>query len=98
VSAKRASKVVSIQAKSRKGGAKSPAALRQAETLRHAWNSGNEWSNDEVSQIMNSLEKNESQFDLALSLGRTYYSTGTARTHVRFAIRHIAVLRAAWGK
>lgn len=95
-SSKVSSKVVSIQANSRRKRPLSRTAQMQAETLRAAWNHGAEWSHDECATIVNGIANGNSVYDLALILGRSYYSTATARTHLRFALNHLEVLRAAW--
>lgn len=70
---------------------KSTAQL-QAKTLRHADRHGLAWTDDEVSVLANEIEKDSTTFDMAMALGRSYYSVMAARTHVRFALNHQAVL------
>lgn len=90
-------KVVSIQAK-RKKGHKSAAARLQAETLRAAWNHGAEWSDDDADLLVNGILNDHTSAEMAFSLGRSYYSVVGARAHMAFAMRHMAVLKAAWRK
>lgn len=88
-------KIVSIQANPRKSY-KSPAARMQAETLKAAWNHGAVWSDDDVSLIANGIRNDNTTLEMAYSLGRSYYSTSTARAHIGFAMRHFDVLVRAW--
>lgn len=85
------SKVVSIQAKAKRGN-KSHSAKLQAETLRSAGRNGLPWEDFEVSRIIAGIEKDETSYELAKSLGRTYYSTMSTRRMVAFALRHSAAI------
>lgn len=53
---------------------------------------GLSWDDYEVSTLVNGISKDETTFDLAMRLGRSYYSVMGARAHVRFALDHIDVL------
>jgi hypothetical protein len=63
-------------------------------TKRNAWNSGKPWSDDDVSYIVNAIAKDDTTFNMAMGIGRSYYSVQTARAHVRFAMDHQSVLYA----
>ena len=88
-----ASKVVSIQAKAKRGN-KSRSAKLQAETLKSAYRNGLPWESDEVARLVQWIEKDETSYELAKTLGRTYYSTMSNRAHVAFALRHSDAI---WG-
>ena len=62
-------------------------------TKKNAFNYGQPWSDDDVSALANMIAKDATTFDMAMTLGRTYYSLQTARAHVRFALSHYKVLR-----
>jgi hypothetical protein len=81
------SKVVSIQA-ARKRSYKSPTASMQAKTLAKAYRQGMVWDDDEVSLLVNGIEKDQTTYEMALALGRSYYGVAGARAHVAFALRH----------
>lgn len=89
-----ATKIVSIQA-ARKRGHKSGSAELQAKTLRKAYRQGMAWDDDEVSRLVAGIERDETTFEMALAIGRSYYGTASARAHVGFALRHS---KAIWGK
>lgn len=82
----------SIQATSKKSRKSSTARL-QAETVAKATRNGLPWEDGEVEAIAKMIEKDETTYDMAISLGRTYYSTQYARSHVGFAMRHANVFR-----
>ena len=86
-------KVKSIQAQRNKRGHKSRVASLNDETLRHAYNHGTPWTDDEVEAIANLISRDATTFDMALAVGRSYYSTQTTRSHVRFAMNHARVFR-----
>ena len=65
----------------------------QNKTLANAHRHGLTWDDDEVSELVNGIQKDETTFNMAMSLGRSYYSVQGARAHVRFAMDHIAVLK-----
>ena len=65
----------------------------QAETLVRGFNIGTKWTDDDVSALVNMIEKDESTFEMAISLGRSYYGIMGARSHVRFALNHQAVFQ-----
>lgn len=83
----------SIQAEPKKGRKSSTARL-QAETVKKATRVGIPWESSEVARLARMVEKDETTFDMAISLGRTYYSTQCARSHIGFAMRHANVFRA----
>jgi hypothetical protein len=81
----------SIQATPKRGH-KSVSADLQAKTLRKAYRNGQAWTDEEVSLVVNGIDKDETTYEMALSLGRTYYSVASTRTHVRFALNHAVAL------
>lgn len=82
----------SIQADRRIRDLRGTAKL-QAKTLDNAYNHGAVWSNDEVSVLVSAIQKDETTFDMAMRLGRSYYSVQGARAHIRFAMDHIDVIK-----
>lgn len=60
-------------------------------TLKKAWNVGNKWSDEEVETLVDMIQKDETTYQMALTLGRSYYGISGARSHVRFALNHQAV-------
>lgn len=78
----------SIQAEKRSSTAK-----LQEKTLANAYNHGQVWDDDSVSILVNGIQNDDTTFDMAMSLGRSYYSVQGARAHVRFAMDHIAVIK-----
>lgn len=50
------------------------------------------WDDSEVSRLVAGIEKDESTFEMAMAIGRTYYGTMGARAHVAFALRHSKAL------
>jgi len=85
------SKVVSIQA-ARKRGFKSTTSYLNSKTAASAHRSGMVWDDDEVSRLVQGIEKDETTYDMAIDLGRTLYGVMNARAHVAFAMRHQAAL------
>lgn len=72
----------------------------QAQSLRHAHNHGQPWSDDEVARLVDGIRRDgirrdETSYEMALAVGRSYYSTNTARGHVRFALNHWSILAAS---
>ncbi|AYN58014.1 HTH DNA binding protein [Mycobacterium phage Fowlmouth] len=67
----------------------------QQKTLRNAYRHGMTWDDDEVSLLVNGIQKDQTTFEMAMALGRSYYSVQGARAHVRFAMDHINVIRKA---
>ena len=63
----------------------------QKQTLKKAWNVGSKWSDDEVEVLVGMIQKDETTYQMALTLGRSYYGIQGARSHVRFALNHQAV-------
>ena len=61
-------------------------------TKRNASRTGMRWEDDEVDRVMRGLERDESTYEMAMSIGRSYYAMQTARAHIRFAMDHAAVL------
>lgn len=80
-------RVRSIQAQ-RKRSHKSITADLQAKTLRRATRNGLPWATDEVARIVAGIERDETTYEMALAVRRTYYSTMTTRRMVAFAMRH----------
>jgi hypothetical protein len=89
-----ASKQLSIQAEARKHG-KSVAAYLNEKSRRGAFNAGVVWSDDDVSTLISMIEHDDTTFDMATRLGRTYYGAMHARSHVAFALRHETAI---WGR
>jgi hypothetical protein len=89
-----ARKAVSIQAEARKYG-KSVAAYLNEKSRKGAFNAGAIWSDDDVSTIVSMIEHDDTTFDMATRLGRTYYGATYARAHISFALRHETAI---WGK
>jgi hypothetical protein len=85
--------VKSIQAEPKRSR-KSSTAVLQAKTLRKAYRQGMAWDDDEVSRLVAGIEKDETTFEMALAIGRSYYGVAGARAHVAFALRHS---NAIWG-
>ena len=89
------SKVVSIQEAREHRGYKTREAWLQGETLKQASNHGLTWDDDDVSRLVQEIERDETTYELALALGRSYYSMMGARAHVAFALRHETAI---WGR
>lgn len=81
----------SIQAEARKYG-KSIGAYLNDKSKKGAFNAGLAWSSDDVGILAGLIEADETTFDMATRLGRTYYGVAAARSHVAFAMRHADVL------
>jgi hypothetical protein len=71
---------------------KTSTAQLQARTLKHAVRHGMKWDDSEVSLLANEIQKDSTTYDMAMALGRSYYSVQGARAHVRFALDHRAAL------
>ena len=73
---------------------KSKAAQRRMvdKTKANAYRTGQRWTDDEVGEVMNGIEKDDTTFNMAMGIGRSYYAVQTARAHIRFAMDHSAVL------
>lgn len=63
----------------------------QAKTLRRATHHGTPWETDDVARLVAGIQRDETTLDMALALGRSYYSTQTTRRMVSFALRHKAL-------
>lgn len=61
-------------------------------TKRNASRSGMRWEDDEVDRVMRGIERDESTYEMAMAIGRSYYAMQSARSHIRFAMDHAAVL------
>ena len=61
-------------------------------TKRNAYNSGTKWSDDDVAHIVNAISADDTTYNMAMAIGRSYYSVQTARAHIRFAMDHVNVL------
>lgn len=81
----------SIQGNGHKPGRKSSTARLQAETLKKAGRQGMPWEDDEVSLLAKMIENDDTTYDMALALGRSYYSAMAARHHVGFVMRHSSI-------
>lgn len=89
-----AKKVVSIQAERNKRGHKrSHVATLNDETLKHAYNHGLPWADEDVESLAGLIDQDKTTFDMAMHLGRSYYSTQYARAHISFALRHANVFK-----
>jgi hypothetical protein len=66
-------------------------------TKRNAHRSGMHWEDDEVDRVMRGIERDESTYEMAMAIGRSYYAMQTARSHIRFAMDHAVVLYAGMG-
>jgi hypothetical protein len=64
----------------------------QIKSLHKAHNHGQPWSDDEVSRLVAGIGRDETSFEMALSVGRSYYSTMSARGKVSFALRQANAL------
>jgi hypothetical protein len=83
----------SIQSEARKHG-KSIASYLNEKSRKGAFNAGLPWSSEDVSFLAGLIERDETTFDMASQLGRTYYGVAAARAHITFAMRHASVLKA----
>ena len=63
----------------------------QAKTLRKATHQGSPWETDDVARMVAGIHRDETTFELAMALGRSYYATQTTRRMVGFALRHKAL-------
>jgi hypothetical protein len=63
-------------------------------TKKNAYNSGKPWTDDDVAYLVNAIAADDTTYNMAMGIGRSYYSVQTARSHVRFAMNHQAVLYA----
>ena len=82
----------SVQADPKKGFKSSTARL-PAETLKKAHRNGLAWEDSEVEVLVKMIQDDDTTFDMALSLGRSYYSAQYARSHVGFALRHASIFK-----
>lgn len=64
----------------------------QKKTEKNAWRLGQPWDHDEVSVLVNGINRDKTTYDIAMSMGRSYYGVQSARAHVAFAMRHSMVL------
>lgn len=87
-------KQLSIQAEARKYG-RSVAAYLNDKSKKGAFNAGAVWSDDDVATIVAMIEHDDTTFDMAVRLGRTYYGASNARQHIGFCMRHWDVIDAA---
>lgn len=81
------SKPASIQAEARKHG-KSIGAYLNDKSKKGAFNAGLPWSSDDVSILASMVLADDTTFDMATRLGRTFYGASAARQHIGFAMRH----------
>lgn len=65
---------------------------RVAATQRNAYNNGRPWTNDDVAIVLTAIENDQTIYDTAMNLGRSYYALQSAMSHTRFALRHQDVL------
>jgi hypothetical protein len=78
--------------KSRRAGRSQVQALND-ECLRHAFNHQRPWENDDVGTLVNMVSGDHTTFDMARTLGRSYYATAMARQHIGFCLRHPEAFR-----
>ncbi len=67
----KSNKVASIQG-GRRTGNRSRTSLLNEECKRKGWNVGAAWSDDDVKHLTNMIGKDETTFEMTLSLGRSY--------------------------
>lgn len=67
----------------------------QRKSLAKAHNHGQPWTDREVERLVAGIERDETSYEIALAVGRSYYSTMAARAHVAFALRHADALQFA---
>jgi len=79
-------------AKARRAGRSQVQALND-ECLRHAYNHHAPWSKDDFEMLINMATGDNTTFDIARTLGRSFYATQAARQHVGFCLRHASSLR-----
>jgi hypothetical protein len=89
-----AKKQLSIQAEARKYG-KSVGAYLNEKSRKGAYNAGAVWSDDDVATIVAMIDHDDTTFDMAVRLGRTYYGAANARSHIAFCMRHWDVIDAS---
>ncbi len=82
----------SIQAEAKRSGRSYIASLND-ETRKHAYNHGIGWTDDDVSTLLNLIESDKTTYEMAIKLGRTFYSAQVARSHAAFASRHANVFK-----
>lgn len=87
--------VKSIQATPRKGGKPNSSRELQRHSLLKATNHGKPWTDDEVARLVAGIQRDETSFEMALAVGRSYYSTMSARGHIRFALNHSTAIETA---
>lgn len=86
-----ATRAKSIQAESdSRGHKKSHVAQLNDRTLKTAARHGMKWSDDDVEVLVAMIEADDTTFDMAIRLERSYYSAQVARSHVGFIMRHQA--------
>lgn len=86
----RTTRTKSIQAEAKKTSGKSHVAKLNDRTLKTAARHGMKWSDDDVEVLVAMIEGDETTFDMAIRLERSYYSAQVARSHVGFIMRHQA--------
>lgn len=67
----------------------------QNKTVKNAYRQGMAWNDDEVATLVNGIQDDKTTFDIAMSIGRTYYGVQSARAHVRFALDHRVIFERA---
>lgn len=93
MAARKLNVVKSIQAEPKRGRKSSSSEL-QRKTLAKAYRNGMAWDDDEVARVVAGIERDETTFEIAMAIGRTYYGTMGTRAHVAFAMRHSSAI---WG-
>jgi hypothetical protein len=89
--ARSSAKLKSIQAEPKRSHKNSTARL-QSQSLRKAYRNGMAWDDRDVEVLVHGIQSDATTFDMAMSLGRSYYGTMGARAHVGFALRHAKAL------
>lgn len=82
--------VRSIQSTPKRSYKTHTARLNQ-KTKEHAYKAGTPWTDDDVEVLARMIDKDETTYEMAIALNRTYYGTQYARSHVGFALRHVQV-------
>lgn len=82
-------KVHSIQGEPRRNRSqRSRISQLNDKCLANAHRHGMKWEDNEVEVLVNLIDKDSTTYDMAMKLGRSYYSAQVARSHVGFAMRH----------
>lgn len=89
----------SIQAEANtRGHKRSHVAQLNDRTLKTASRHGLRWDDEDVELLVGMIEADETTFDMAIRLQRSFYSAQVARSHVGFIMRHQAAFERAMAK